>query len=147
VLQGRPESIASLTFAHGFALRYISEHEPVTSSDLARHLRVSRQATSQLVASFENLRLISRAPNPNNRSSQFIRLAPAGKTFLVENHQRWDEIQAEWDARFGRETVSTIQRVLESFLTEAETPVHYPKEYAATRAKSRPTTGRTGYRF
>jgi DNA-binding MarR family transcriptional regulator len=123
MLSGRPDAFAaSMTLASGFAMRYIAEHHQVTSSELSRHLQVTRQATSQLVNSLEDLGVVCRAPHPHDRRAQVLLLTAEGEEFLHESDRRERQIEQEWIAEFGGETVAAAKDLLGKFLTSSESP-------------------------
>jgi DNA-binding MarR family transcriptional regulator len=122
MLTGRQDFIASMTLAHAFAMRYISEYPELTNTELARRLKVSKQATSQLVANLESLGFVSRSAHPSDGRAQVLSLTEVGNAFLEEDHRRATEIEREWVDVLGPRRASVMREALESVVTAEETP-------------------------
>jgi DNA-binding MarR family transcriptional regulator len=55
------------------------EHNPLTTSELARHRRVSLQAASALVQSLVERGWVVRIPDPNDRRQSLLQITPEGQ--------------------------------------------------------------------
>jgi DNA-binding MarR family transcriptional regulator len=113
--EGSPDVVWSMTSVHLFALR-----------ELARHLDVTKQATSELIAGLESAGIVRRASHPDDGRARVLELTPEGKELLAEGHRRWTQIQDEWIALLGPRRVATVQKALQDFLAAAGDPPQRP---------------------
>jgi DNA-binding MarR family transcriptional regulator len=124
--EGSPDVVWSMTSVHLFALRYLADHALVTNGELARHLDVTKQATSELIAGLESAGIVRRASHPDDGRARVLELTPEGKELLAEGHRRWTQIQDEWIALLGPRRVATVQKALQDFLAAAGDPPQRP---------------------
>jgi DNA-binding MarR family transcriptional regulator len=116
------EVVWSMTNVHLFALRYLAENTLVTGSELARHLDVTKQATSELVIGLESAGLVRRTPHPADGRAYVLELTERGHELLIEGHRRWAQIEDEWVGLVGPRRVAVLQKVLEEVLAAAGNP-------------------------
>jgi DNA-binding MarR family transcriptional regulator len=140
MLTGRPDFTASMTLAHAFTMRYIAEYPGITNTELARRLKVSKQATSQLVVNLESLGFVSRTAHPSDGRAQLLSLTEVGNAFLEEDHRRATEIEREWVEALGSRKASVLREALEGVVTAEETPetlLQLPPSMLRPRTRSR----------
>jgi DNA-binding MarR family transcriptional regulator len=105
---------------HGLAARYLVGRDDVTTTELARYLRITKQSTSEVVGQLEQAGVIRRAPHPTDRRARVLVLTAEGDTKLAEGRCRFSDIENEWAAVVGQDTLDTMRRALVGYL-EADT--------------------------
>src|SRR3954463_3643941 len=70
------------------ALATVDVHGPLTPSELAKRERVQRPTATRLVARLEELGVLQRAADPQDRRSSLLSVTPAGRALLEEQRQR-----------------------------------------------------------
>ena len=113
---------SGLTPIHGLAAHYLAGRDDVTTSDLARHLRITKQSAAEVVAALEAAGVVQRAPHPCDRRARVVQLTPDGRARLAEGRQRWTDVENELVALVGRERVEITRDVLEAYLAAAVVP-------------------------
>jgi DNA-binding MarR family transcriptional regulator len=123
----RPAGDASpLTVVHGLAANYLVGHRDVTSSDLARYLKITKQSASEVVAVLETAGIVRRAPHPTDRRARVLLLTDAGRTKLDDGRRQWQDLEDEWATLVGRDRLGILREVLESYLTAEEANTRAP---------------------
>ena len=118
---GRERSEASATTVmHGLAAQYVRKRESVTTSDLARYLRVTKQSASEIVSVLEGEGVIRRAPHPTDRRARVLIVTDEGRARLEDGAERWHAIEQEWAALVGRDRLDVVREVLETYLASVE---------------------------
>jgi len=84
----RQEAGQDLSPSQGAALACIDRHGPPTPSELAARERVQRPTATRLVARLEELVVLQRAADPQDRRSSLLSVTPAGRALLEEQRQR-----------------------------------------------------------
>jgi DNA-binding MarR family transcriptional regulator len=113
----RPDDGASpMTVVHGLAARYLVGRDDVTAVELARHLRITKQSASEVVALLEQSGIVRRAPHPRDGRARVLLLTDAGAAKLAEGRERWRCIENEWATLVGRENLNVTRRALEAYL-------------------------------
>src|SRR3954453_12771300 len=74
-----PDAGTEMTPMHGLAVHYLRGRDAVTTSDLARHLRITKQSASEVVAVLEANGLVRRAPHPTDGRARVLELTSAGE--------------------------------------------------------------------
>ncbi len=110
------DSDSPMAVVHGLAAHYLVGRENVTNGDLARHLRITKQSASEVVAVLEAAGIVRRAPHPTDRRARVLILTDAGRTKLDEGRRRWHELEDEWGALVGRDRLEVVRDVLEAYL-------------------------------
>ncbi len=114
-----------LTVVHGFAARYLATHDNVTTVELAHHLGVTKQSTSEVVNALEQAGIVQRAPHPADRRARVLTLTDMGEEKLRDGRTRWLEAEREWEALVGASDLATVRAALEAYL-EAYPPGSHP---------------------
>ena len=84
----RQEASQGLSPTLTSALATIDTHGPLTPSELAKRERVQRPTATRLVARLEELGVLQRTPDPQDRRSSLLSVTPAGHALMEELRQR-----------------------------------------------------------
>jgi DNA-binding MarR family transcriptional regulator len=90
--------------------------EGLRPSDLARRIRMSRQATNHIIGQLEGLGYIERRAERKGERRR-IYLTPRTWGMVKVVHATLLEIQAEWAAEIGQERFSAFMTTLRNFAT------------------------------
>ncbi|MFN8036798.1 MAG: MarR family transcriptional regulator [Acidimicrobiia bacterium] len=113
----RPGASSSpMTVVHGLAVHYLLDRDDVTAGELARHLGITKQSTSEVVAQLEQAGVVRRAPHPRDRRARVLLLTGEGLARLDERRQTWREVEDEWATFTDREQLRVVRDALESYL-------------------------------
>lgn len=119
--QLRQHSPGGLTPSQWSALAMVDAHGPLRIGDLADREGVSAPTATRVVASLEELGLLSRASDPSDRRTSYIALTDEGRDKLesTRRSQSTELVQrlSEMPAQDVRKLVELLP-VLESLLTE-----------------------------
>jgi DNA-binding MarR family transcriptional regulator len=110
------EASPPLTVVHGLAARALVGRDNVTTVELARHLRITKQSASEVVAVLEQRGIVRRAPHPNDGRARVLLLTAAGKARLAESRPRWEQLENEWAELVGRDHLDVMRSALEAYL-------------------------------
>jgi DNA-binding MarR family transcriptional regulator len=105
-----------MTVVHGLAARYLVGRDTVTNAELAHYLGVTKQSTSEVVATLERAGLVRRAPHPSDGRARVLLLTEDGRRKLDEGRARWLALEDEWAGLVGRERLDVVREVLEVYL-------------------------------
>jgi len=83
----------------------------VRPSELARHLRMSRQATNYLVGQMEGLGYLERRIGPNG-DRRLVYLTERGSRVADVIYASLRELQAQWADEVGHDRLKTFMEVL-----------------------------------
>lgn len=82
------------------ALSFVSRFGPLTLSTLAERLSADKGFLSRSISELDDLGLVTRTPDPNDRRSRLIAVTPAGHARLAEarapHESRLFDVMAEW---------------------------------------------------
>jgi len=92
------------------ALATIDRFGPLTPSELATRERVQRPTVTRLAARLEEAELVARAPDPADRRSALITVAPAGRALLDATRSRKDAFLSERLEALAPEDRATLRR-------------------------------------
>jgi DNA-binding MarR family transcriptional regulator len=106
----RQESGTDLTASLTGALATIERHGPLTPSELAVRERVQRPTVTRVVYRLEEAGLVTRAPDPTDRRSALITIAPAGRALLSAARTRKDVFLSERLDSLSAEDRATLER-------------------------------------
>ena len=104
------------------ALATVDNHGPLTPSELAARERVQRPTATRLVARLEELGVLQRAADPQDRRSSLLSTTPAGASLLASVRDRKDAYLAQRLETLSPEDLATLDRaagILERMLEEA----------------------------
>ena len=107
---------SAMTVVHGLAARYLVGRDDVTTVELARHLGITKQSTSEVVTALERAGTVRRAPHPTDGRARVLLLTEAGRANLDEGRARWNDLEHEWAELIGRENLDVVRAALETYL-------------------------------
>ena len=116
----RQEAAEELSPSQGAALATIDRHGPLTPSELATRERIQRPTATRVIARLEEAGLVDRTPDPDDRRSCLVGLAPEGRQLLARARTRKDaylsrrlrDLDADERATLDR-AAAVLERVLE----------------------------------
>jgi len=78
----RQQGSSGLTLSQTSALSTVEQWGPMRMSSLANHEAVGASVVTRMVASLEELGLVQRADDPDDRRASLVELAPRGRDLL-----------------------------------------------------------------
>ena len=103
----------SLPRAQSMAMIYLTEGVD-RPSDLAVKLRVSKQATQQVLKELQSKDIIELKPDPNNGRQKYVVFTDHGRQLGAVAKRGLFEIEAELSARIGRARVTDLRAALDA---------------------------------
>ena len=103
------------------ALATIERHGPMTPSELAARERIQRPTATRVLARLEEMSLIARTPDPQDRRSSLVAVTPDATAMLAEQRTRKTAFLAERLDRLEPEDRAALERaadILERMLSE-----------------------------
>src|SRR6185312_11200689 len=91
----RQEGGTGLSPSMTAALATVERHGPMTPSELAARERVQRPTATRVLARLEEMELIGRTPDPQDRRSSLVSVTPAASALLDELRTRKTAFLAE----------------------------------------------------
>ena len=88
----RQEAGTGLSPSLTAALATVDVHGPLTPSELAKRERVQRPTATRLVARLEELGVLQRAADPQDRRSSLLSVTPEGRALIEEQRQPQDRL-------------------------------------------------------
>ena len=98
--------------ADGYVFRALDE-QPLTVSDLATMLGVTKQAAGQIVSDMEGRGLVSRRPDPDDGRARLLDLTADGRRALRRARAFHRRFEARLTRQLGSDAVATVVRALE----------------------------------
>lgn len=86
--------------------------EPMSLSELARRLIVSRQAVHQMASEAIRHGLVELVDSPTNRRIRLVRFTPKGAEMFACGTRTLERIERELVERLGADDVETLRRIL-----------------------------------
>ena len=117
----RQEAGSDLSPSMSTALATIERHGPMTPSELAARERIQRPTATRVLARLEDMGLIQRTPDPQDRRSSLVAITPEASEMLAEQRTRKTAFLAERIDRLGAEDRAALERaadILERMLAE-----------------------------
>jgi DNA-binding MarR family transcriptional regulator len=117
----RQEAGGDLSPSLSAALATIERHGPITPSELAARERVQRPTATRILARLEEIGLVARTPDPQDRRSSLVAITPAGRALMSELRTRKTAFLARRLERLGPEDRAALERaatLLEGMLAE-----------------------------
>jgi DNA-binding MarR family transcriptional regulator len=84
----------------------------LTPSELAAHLRVSKQALNYLLGQLERLGYLRREPDPDDRRARRIVLTDRGNATVPVIRDAVAEVEAAWAEQLGAKRFATLRELL-----------------------------------
>ena len=91
----RQETGVELSPSLTAALATVGRHGPLTPSELAARERIQRPTATRVLARLEELGLIARTPDPQDRRSSLVAVSATGSSLLDELRTRKTAFLAE----------------------------------------------------
>jgi DNA-binding MarR family transcriptional regulator len=117
----RQEAGTELSPSMTAALATIERHGPLTPSEVAARERIQRPTATRVLTRLEELGLIERTPDPEDRRSSLVAVTPAASELLAELRTRKTAFLAERLERLDSEDRAALERaadILERMLAE-----------------------------
>jgi DNA-binding MarR family transcriptional regulator len=96
---------------HGFAFARLSE-APATTTQLAAHLGITKQATSELVAHLVKNGYLTREPDPADRRAQLLVLTNHGNACTRAAQQAAADTVDRWNSTLTPQEQADLHRML-----------------------------------
>ena len=87
---------------------------PMTVSDLAGHLEISKQGAGQIIDDMERRGYVEREPDPGDRRARLIRLSERGQQALANARRFHRSYERRLARAHGRDAVATLRAMLEA---------------------------------
>ena len=104
--------VGGLGRADGYVFRALDQ-QPLTVSDLATRLGVTKQAAGQIVTDMEERGLVSRRPDPDDGRARLLDLTPEGRRALRRARSFHRRFEARLAKELGADAVATVVQALE----------------------------------
>ncbi|OJF14161.1 MarR family winged helix-turn-helix transcriptional regulator [Couchioplanes caeruleus] len=106
----------------GFVFRALGDR-PMTVSDLAGRLEVTKQAAAQIVDDMQRRGYVRRTPDPDDRRAQRLELTDRGASALAAARRFHERYERRLTRDHGASAVRALRDVLAAIVTEPdETP-------------------------
>jgi DNA-binding MarR family transcriptional regulator len=105
-----------MTVVHGLAARYLVGRHDVTTVELAHYLGITKQSTSEVVATLERTGVVRRAPHPSDGRARVLLLTSDGEAKLDAGRRGWQAIEHEWAGIVGADQLDVVRSALEAYL-------------------------------
>lgn len=112
----REEGHEPLRPAHGFVFRLLGGEGPLTATELAGHLSVSRQAAAKLVAELEEWGYVARRAHPRDGRAQTLALTERGRAYVAQADALWARVEREWETVAGAAAVRGAKRAIAAYV-------------------------------
>ncbi len=87
---------------------------PMTVSDLAGHLEISKQGAGQIIDDMERRGYVERGPDPGDRRARLVRLSERGQQALATARRFHRRFERRLARAHGQEAVTTLRAMLEA---------------------------------
>lgn len=88
---------------------------------LAERAGITKQAAGRVIADLERERYVKRLPDPTDQRASMIVFTDAGRQFLVDAYHVKKEIEEEYTALLGSESMQQLRSTLQELLSD-QTP-------------------------
>jgi DNA-binding MarR family transcriptional regulator len=105
-----------LTVVHGLAARYLIGRDNVTTAEIARYLRITKQSASEVIALLEQTGTVVRVRHPHDGRARIVLLTEVGRAKLDQGRERWQRVEDEWRALVGDRNLAIVRDALETYL-------------------------------
>jgi DNA-binding MarR family transcriptional regulator len=107
----------------GFVFRTLA-NGPLTVSDLAARLQISKQGAGQIVDDMQRRGYVESRPDPDDRRARLISLSPRGAQALAEARRFHRSYERRLVRQHGPEPVADLRRMLEAMAGGEEQTVN-----------------------
>lgn len=98
---------------HGFAFARLAE-SPATTAQLAEHLGVTKQATSELVGYLVRSGYLTRVPDPDDRRARLLVLTERGHSCTRAAQQAASDVVDRWNTKITSQQQANLSSALAS---------------------------------
>jgi DNA-binding MarR family transcriptional regulator len=95
----------------GYVVRILAD-SPISTSDLAREMAITKQGAAQVVADLEARGYVTRRPHPVDRRTQLVALSTRGEALLAAARRFHRQYERTLARRVGADAVADTRRVL-----------------------------------
>lgn len=103
----------SLSISHMGLLKFISDYDHCTVSDIANHLNITLSGVTQLTEKLVHMKLVTRTRSEEDRRIVCINITEEGKKLVEKFHQNRAKVFKEWFSILSEEEAKTYFRILE----------------------------------
>ncbi len=93
---------------HGFAFAFLSA-APATTAQLAQHLGITKQATSELVQDLVERGYLIRVADPDDRRARLLLLTDRGRGCTRAAQDAAEEAVANWERRLAPDQATALR--------------------------------------
>jgi DNA-binding MarR family transcriptional regulator len=116
LVDGIQQGLANRSFTdvrpvHGFAFARLAG-APATTAQLAEHLGITKQATSELVEHLVQSGYLIRAPDPDDRRARLLVLTDRGHACTRAAQEAAGDVVERWDTKLTREQQLSLRSTL-----------------------------------
>jgi DNA-binding MarR family transcriptional regulator len=108
----RGDTTSQLTPSQMSALATVDEHGPLRVSDVAARENIQAPVATRVLASLEDLSLLTRLSDPDDRRASLVQLSNAGRTMLNEIRIEKTRVLSDRLATLSRRDLDTLARAL-----------------------------------
>ena len=88
----------------------------MTTAEIARYLRITKQSASEVIALLEQTGTVVRVPHPHDGRARIVLLTEVGRAKLDQGRERWQRVEDEWRALVGDRNLAIVRDALETYL-------------------------------
>lgn len=104
----------------GYVFRALSA-QPMTTSELAERLEISKQGAAQIVDDMERRGLVERRPDPSDGRARLLHLSERGRAALTAARRFHQRFERKLVTEHGEEAVATLRELLTAIAGEEQT--------------------------
>ena len=113
------EGFDDLGRSDGYVFRALASR-PMTVSDLAARLQISKQGAGQIIDDMERRGYVERRPDPSDARARLLHLTVRGEAALSAARKFHQAYERKLRRRFGDEAIDTMRGVLTEMAGEAQ---------------------------
>jgi DNA-binding MarR family transcriptional regulator len=103
----------------GYVFRALGA-QPMTTSELAERLEISKQGAAQIVDDMERRGLVERRPDPSDGRARLLHLSERGRATLAAARRFHQRFERRLVAEHGAEAVATLRALLTGIAGEEQ---------------------------
>jgi DNA-binding MarR family transcriptional regulator len=112
----REQGLEPLRPAHGFVFRLLRHHGPLTATELAAELELTRPAAARIAAELERWGYLERRPHPRDRRAAVLTLTARGEEYVAGADALWARVEREWAELVGAEAVAGAKAAIAAWV-------------------------------
>ena len=87
-------------------------------TELAERALMTKQSVGEVATDLERHGYVERVPDPTDGRAKIIRLTERGREAQAIGRELIDDLEREWEDRFGTERIAVIREVFETIAAE-----------------------------